>query len=112
MEEDNQGESFSVDRMALKGLVTVMIGLKEVMEKTCKAVEIMDKRLTEGVSEMNKMQDGMYRLRRAMKHKEAEDSRREESRKYEEKKEEDARQEREYECEREDKRKEAERRWR
>ena len=72
VEEDNQGEGFSVDRVALNGLVTVMIGLKEVMEKTCKAVERMDKRLTDCVSEMSKMQDGMYRLRWATKHKEQE----------------------------------------
>ena len=111
VEEDSQGEGFSVDRVALNGLVTVMIGLKEVMEKTCKAVERMDKRLTDCVSEMSKMQDGMYRLRRATEHREIEDSRREERRKYEVQKEQEARQkERDDAREQEDRRKEAERR--
>ena len=111
VEEDSQGEGFSVDRVALNGLVTVMIGLKEVMEKTCKAVERMDKRLTDCVSEMSKMQDGMYRLRRATEHREIEDSRREERRKYEEQKGQEARQkERDDAKEQEDRRKEAERR--
>ena len=111
VEEDNQGEGFSVDRVAMNGLVTVIIGLKEVMEKTCKAVERMDQRLTDCVSEMSKMQDGMYRLRRATEHREIEDSRREERRKYEEQKEHEAKQkERDDEKEQEDRRKEAERR--
>lgn len=78
--EQKDQNVFSVDRFALNSLVTVMIGLKEVMSKTLKALERAKERLTDIVCEMGKMADCLNRSRKAIEEKEKQDHHREERR--------------------------------
>ena len=104
-------DGFSVDRVTVNILVTVMIGLKEVMEKTLRAVERTEKKLSDITCEMSKMADAMYRLRKDTEDKEKEDSGREEMRQnWERRQEEERRKEREEERKREERKQEEERR--
>lgn len=58
---------FSVDRFALNSLVTVKIGLKEVMSRTLKALE--RERYTDIVYQLGKMAHCLNRSRRAIEEK-------------------------------------------
>ncbi|MEW8545678.1 MAG: hypothetical protein AB2693_19325 [Candidatus Thiodiazotropha sp.] len=111
VDSEETGENvFSVDRVAVNSLVTVMIDLKDVMSKVLKAVERVEKRLTDSSSDMGKVSDGMHRLQKAVEEKETQDRYREERRiNWERKQEEEKRKEKEEERRREDRRREAER---
>ena len=105
--EKKDDPEFSVSMVAENSMVQVMTGLKEVMGKTLKAIERIDKDIKDNTCEMGKMIDSMSRLRRTREEKETQDAIREERRlSWEKRQKEEKRKERDDKRRREEKRRE------